>query len=526
MDDFFTNGIKIFLESSLTKYENEPKIIFDEDFGNKFLNPVFINNINLFKKLLIQNSLKFKSYLSCINNYLTPKITSIRKIFENELEIKRKELKEKPALEGGLKNIIDLGEINLLKLKIMKLSFDLIILNIKQQDSFTNDKENEKIIRENKEKLSELLKSLIINNNRKENDFISFNQNYLVKLTQVIFENTSSVNLEYLKLLNVIYASIKADSTIESEKYVKVILDDPLKFYKNSTNNKINNIKRLSRSRSASFDITNNEKNKKINDFFKSNQKKENKENTENKENKENENINNNFPSNNINDDISSFSNMGSQVSSIQKMGSNVSKNFFSGISQSSLLNIDNNFLKYGKFNTPISELTENDKSIKNFFNNLKFKQIPKITLPQKSHKKGVRALEKLEKKIVETQFHKNNMSISNFFIKNKTENELKETLRNIVNDSFYKSSDEKKEDKSYDENENNKNEKSDDEDEILEKKSNNDENSQILVEKTPENYKKKIKVDLKENNEENFNEQEIQENILELYRQKTGQMS
>ena len=524
MDDFFTNGIKIFLESSLTKFENEPNMIFDQNFENKFLNQVFINNINLFKKLLIQNSLKFKSYLSCINNYLTPKITSIQKIFENEFEIKQKEFEENPATEGGLKNIIDLGELNLLKFKIMKLSFDLIILNIKKSESFINDKEIEKNISVNKEKFSQLLKSLIIKDNKKENDFILFNQNYLVKLTQVIFENTNSVNLEYLKLLNVIYAEIKKNSTIESEKYIKEILNNPIKFYKTTSNNFKNNIKKLSRSRSASFDITTNEKkNKKINDYFKNDRKKEN------KENKENENTNNNLPTNNINEEINCFGSLGSQVSSIQKMESSTSKNFFSGISQSSLLSLDNNFLKYGKFNTPISELVENEKNNKNIFNNLKFKQIPKISIPQKSHKKGIRALEKIEKKIVETQFHKNNMSIINFLIKKKNEIKLKETLRNIVNDSFYKSSNEKEEDKSYEEKKSDKSEESDDEDEILESKSCIDENSQILIEKTPDKNLQKIKDSQQENNEEKLNEQqihEIQENMLELYRQKTGQLS
>ena len=43
-------------------------------------------------------------------------------------------------------------------------------------------------------------------------------------------------------------------------------------------------------------------------------------------------------------------------------------------------------------------------------------------------------------------------MSISNFLIKKKNEIKLKETLRNIVNDIFYKSSNEKEEDKSYEE--------------------------------------------------------------------------
>ena len=52
---FFINSLKTHIESSLKKYEGNLSIIFDKDFDNILLNPLFINNINLFRDIISQN---------------------------------------------------------------------------------------------------------------------------------------------------------------------------------------------------------------------------------------------------------------------------------------------------------------------------------------------------------------------------------------------------------------------------------------------------------------------------------------
>ena len=56
---FFINGLKVHIESSINKYEENLSIIYDQDFDNLFLNPIFINNLSLFRDLIYQNNLNF-----------------------------------------------------------------------------------------------------------------------------------------------------------------------------------------------------------------------------------------------------------------------------------------------------------------------------------------------------------------------------------------------------------------------------------------------------------------------------------
>ena len=45
---FFKEGIKSYIEQSFSKYSKNTDIIFDKNFDNKFLHPLFINDISLY----------------------------------------------------------------------------------------------------------------------------------------------------------------------------------------------------------------------------------------------------------------------------------------------------------------------------------------------------------------------------------------------------------------------------------------------------------------------------------------------
>ena len=55
---FFEEGIKSYIDQSISKYTKTPEIIFERDFDNTFLNPIFINDLSLFKNLIQKNKLK------------------------------------------------------------------------------------------------------------------------------------------------------------------------------------------------------------------------------------------------------------------------------------------------------------------------------------------------------------------------------------------------------------------------------------------------------------------------------------
>ena len=49
---FFSNGIKLHIESSFKKLNEIESIIFHEDFEEILLNKIYINNINLFREII------------------------------------------------------------------------------------------------------------------------------------------------------------------------------------------------------------------------------------------------------------------------------------------------------------------------------------------------------------------------------------------------------------------------------------------------------------------------------------------
>ena len=73
---FFEEGLKSYIDQSFSKYAKNPEIIFDKNFENIILNPLFINDISLFKNLIQKNKLKSEIWKS-IGDFLYVKMNGI-----------------------------------------------------------------------------------------------------------------------------------------------------------------------------------------------------------------------------------------------------------------------------------------------------------------------------------------------------------------------------------------------------------------------------------------------------------------
>ena len=58
INSFFEEGIKSYIEQSFLKYSKNAEIIFDKNFDNNLIQPLFINDISLYKNLIQKNKLK------------------------------------------------------------------------------------------------------------------------------------------------------------------------------------------------------------------------------------------------------------------------------------------------------------------------------------------------------------------------------------------------------------------------------------------------------------------------------------
>ena len=459
-NDFFVNSLKVHIESSVNKYEQNQSIIFEKDFDNLFLNPFFINNINLFREIITKNELNFEQFWTFIGRTIKELINPLIEKFEKEIE----SLKENENEENKIK--LEIGNINFLKLKMLYLTLDFVINE--DSDNFKQSKNSDK------EVFNNLLELYIKKEIEKNNDFTLFIKNLIIKLTLLINDNYRRINFGFLKFLSFTCYNFK--SIFESKEemnnliiYIDQAINDPrheIYNYLNGAFNKKNNKKeKFSRSRGASFDIretnpnNNMEKyNKKIDDFFKT-KKKESSEKSSTDENsggtKETENSQNKLNSNNEKIIINE-KNKGGQFNIQGKLhfsshASNLSLlNLNSGLSNNSnslLLNnsfsfnknnnnskisLDDSFSLTGIFSTPLSELNEGEEN-KNI--------IPKFQYP--TILKCVRNKKKKPFERLKDKFFGSQPNIKKFLKiedKKKEKEETKEMkeIRNMVNFSFY----------------------------------------------------------------------------------------
>ena len=534
---FFINGFKFHIESSINKIKEIKPIIFKDDFDEIILNTIFINNINLFREIITQNNLHFPTFWSHIGKIMKNLIEEI--INKSEEEI----IEEKKNKNEDNKTRIELGEINLLKLKIINISFYLIT-NVDSENFL-------KEVKQEKDALDKLLNSYIKLKQEKSENFSEFIINYIIKITLLINENSRMINLGFLKYLSFgFYDKMQLYTSNEEIKHLKIYIDQvinnprlELNKYLNfgALNKKINNNKkeRIGRSRGASFDIRdpntncntpniNIEKNnRKISEFFK-------KDKIVSSKNKSGSPKSSATKKEEDKKDEKEIKNQESKISSCSFLGKNLIfpsgndlnlMNFASGISNisnlsaannggngSNKISLDDSLNLSGLFSKSISEIENTNKFKKLFF---KCPVVPTIVKNKQFKKK--KPTDKLRFK------NKELVDIRKFINKKrKSENEEKEKemkeLREMINNSFYGNENENIDNIINIKEENNPKIK-----DIFIKKDelNKNQNKEILIMKTPSGIDLENQENMNDNINKNIDMNGIQRNLKTLFDQR-----
>ena len=534
---FFINGFKFHIESSINKIKEIKPIIFKDDFDEIILNTIFINNINLFREIITQNNLHFPTFWSHIGKIMKNLIEEI--INKSEEEI----IEEKKNKNEDNKTRIELGEINLLKLKIINISFYLIT-NVDSENFL-------KEVKQEKDALDKLFNSYIKLKQEKSENFSEFIINYIIKITLLINENSRMINLGFLKYLSFgFYDKMQSYTSNEEIKHLKIYIDQvinnprlELNKYLNfgALNKKINNNKkeRIGRSRGASFDIRdpntncntpniNIEKNnRKISEFFK-------KDKIVSSKNKSGSPKSSATKKEEDKKDEKEIKNQESKISSCSFLGKNLIfpsgndlnlMNFASGISNisnlsaannggngSNKISLDDSLNLSGLFSKSISEIENTNKFKKLFF---KCPVVPTIVKNKQFKKK--KPTDKLRFK------NKELVDIRKFINKKrKSENEEKEKemkeLREMINNSFYGNENENIDNIINIKEENNPKIK-----DIFIKKDelNKNQNKEILIMKTPNKIDLENQENMNDNINKNIDMNGIQRNLKTLFDQR-----
>ena len=534
---FFINGFKFHIESSINKIKEIKPIIFKDDFDEIILNTIFINNINLFREIITQNNLHFPTFWSHIGKIMKNLIEEI--INKSEEEI----IEEKKNKNEDNKTRIELGEINLLKLKIINISFYLIT-NVDSENFL-------KEVKQEKDSLDKLFNSYIKLKQEKSENFSEFIINYIIKITLLINENSRMINLGFLKYLSFgFYDKMQLYTSNEEIKHLKIYIDQvinnprlELNKYLNfgALNKKINNNKkeRIGRSRGASFDIRdpntncntpniNIEKNnRKISEFFK-------KDKIVSSMNKSGSPKSSATKKEEDKKDEKEIKNQESKISSCSFLGKNLINpsgndlnlmNFASGISNisnlsaannggngSNKISLDDSLNLSGLFSKSISEIENTNKFKKLFF---KCPVVPTIVKNKQFKKK--KPTDKLRFK------NKELVDIRKFINKKrKSENEEKEKemkeLREMINNSFYGNENENIDNIINIKEENNPKIK-----DIFIKKDelSKNQNKEILIMKTPNKIDLENQENMNDNINKNIDMNGIQRNLKTLFDQR-----
>ena len=534
---FFINGFKFHIESSINKIKEIKPIIFKDDFDEIILNTIFINNINLFREIITQNNLHFPTFWSHIGKIMKNLIEEI--INKSEEEI----IEEKKNKNEDNKTRIELGEINLLKLKIINISFYLIT-NVDSENFL-------KEVKQEKDSLDKLFNSYIKLKQEKSENFSEFIINYIIKITLLINENSRMINLGFLKYLSFgFYDKMQSYTSNEEIKHLKIYIDQvinnprlELNKYLNfgALNKKINNNKkeRIGRSRGASFDIRdpntncntpniNIEKNnRKISEFFK-------KDKIVSSKNKSGSPKSSATKKEEDKKDEKEIKNQESKISSCSFLGKNLIissgndlnlMNFASGISNisnlsaannggngSNKISLDDSLNLSGLFSKSISEIENTNKFKKLFF---KCPVVPTIVKNKQFKKK--KPTDKLRFK------NKELVDIRKFINKKrKSENEEKEKemkeLREMINNSFYGNENENIDNIINIKEENNPKIK-----DIFIKKDelSKNQNKEILIMKTPNKIDLENQENMNDNINKNIDMNGIQRNLKTLFDQR-----
>jgi len=82
---FFEEGIKSYIEQAFAKYSENTESIFHKSFDNNLINPLFINDITLFKNLIQKNKLKSEIW-GHIGDLIDQSINQLLNIFNESIK--------------------------------------------------------------------------------------------------------------------------------------------------------------------------------------------------------------------------------------------------------------------------------------------------------------------------------------------------------------------------------------------------------------------------------------------------------
>ena len=659
---FFEEGIKSYIDQSIEKYSKTPEIIFDKDFDNIILNPIYINDISLFKNLIQKNKLnciiwkslgdllfqkindisnnfqesinnvdtkilqykerikKLNKYIEDLQNLIVKRQEKIKKNINEDIkkksnektsinldEEKEKENNEqddlsdvkleeynsknnailiekitnynkkieegKQSLEHNEKKIkhnnkkIIIGKINLVKLKILSITVNILINeinNIELNNDILNKDNNYKLL---DEYINDLIEQCETIKEKLSYDYILFIQSFVLELVLIINnQGYKDINKNILnKLLITISNNQKKYSSNEFSNlisYLEKLIKNPDSFL---CPNAFSILKKASykkirpRSRNNSFDkndINNepknnnnkNEKNAKIDDFFKKKKSESEEEEEENAKKlssvisfkNSNLNLNNtNFINNNNNNFCSQISfglNENNSKIKFNSLSSAISNNTLlaldlqhqtSNLLNSSKLSGDDSMSMHSLYKpTSYSELFPHDSLLgtKAGLNSRLASHLPFLRISKHVKKKKNPALDRFQKKLGKYTFERK---------KNKENSDkiLSREISTIINDKFYYNenltNDEKNKNTTASENKkNNKNKILSDDNHILKFKDKKQLNSnEVLVSKTPVKLVcKSEELKEEENNNENLQVNGIRKNLGALFNQHASQ--
>ena len=113
-------GIKSYTEKTFSKYKNENTIIYSQNFDNDFINPNFVNLIQLYKNMIEKN--KISKLWNCVAESIKEYSYPIFNIFEKELNSLNKK-----DISININYDRELAGINLNKFKSISIATYLCI---------------------------------------------------------------------------------------------------------------------------------------------------------------------------------------------------------------------------------------------------------------------------------------------------------------------------------------------------------------------------------------------------------------
>ena len=224
---FFEEGLKSYIEQSLSKYAKNPEIIFDKNFENIMLNPLFINDISLFKNLIQKNKLKSEIWKS-IGDYLHQKLNEIINSFNDSIKLyETKILQYKSRIKRSNAYIEYINERANRRKEQIKNNYneDIKKKNVNEENEEGKDDEDNlsdvKCEEYNSKSNAELIKKLLKYEKlvKKENESIEINEQKIKnKKKKIIIGNVNLLKLNILNLtVNILINEITSNELNDND---------------------------------------------------------------------------------------------------------------------------------------------------------------------------------------------------------------------------------------------------------------------------------------------------------------------